>query len=306
MIGANGLVVELEPGSRNHVTSQYKLLSAVIDGPQQMCANWLSVECNTRFYPTTADPSTSKGSEALEEASLSSTERPTYAELSALLSVTNDKGAAVNSTPKSQLLSWTGSDERSQAAKPTGKPTTCADLDIEECCENRTTTETKKLPNSSLTPSDVASLIVDTVVAQEPDSQSLKPDHNEPESHSYAQLAILIAGDSAVPTRRTKDAILIERVQRVATKMVASLKAMDYETRLALLDLFPLEYRRLRGDLILTYALFEQSLANSFFTVDPANTRRGHGDRRPLNDKNKTDPGNLCESLDPVYQSMNP
>ncbi|GAA51200.1 hypothetical protein CLF_105709, partial [Clonorchis sinensis] len=39
---------------------------------------------------------------------------------------------------------------------------------------------------------------------------------------------------------------------------------------------FPLEYRRLRGDLILTYALFEQGLANRFFTVDPANTRRGH------------------------------
>ncbi|GAA51633.1 pol-related protein [Clonorchis sinensis] len=75
---------------------------------------------------------------------------------------------------------------------------------------------------------------------------------------------------------RTKDVILIERVQRAATKMVAGLKSMDYETRLVVLDLFPLEYRRLRGDLILTYALFEQGLANRFFTVDPANTRRGH------------------------------
>ncbi|GAA57311.1 hypothetical protein CLF_112516 [Clonorchis sinensis] len=74
----------------------------------------------------------------------------------------------------------------------------------------------------------------------------------------------------------TKDVILIERVQRAATKMVAGLKSMDYETRLVVLDLFPLEYRRLRGDLILTYALFEQGLANRFFTVDPANTRRGH------------------------------
>ncbi|GAA54207.1 hypothetical protein CLF_112652 [Clonorchis sinensis] len=58
--------------------------------------------------------------------------------------------------------------------------------------------------------------------------------------------------------------------------MVAGLKSMDYETRLAVLDLFPLEYRRLQGDLILTYALFEQGLANRFFSVDPANTRRGH------------------------------
>ncbi|GAA56615.1 hypothetical protein CLF_111214 [Clonorchis sinensis] len=66
---------------------------------------------------------------------------------------------------------------------------------------------------------------------------------------------------------RTKDVILIEPVQRAATKMVAGLKSMDYETRLAVLDLYPLEYRRLRGDLILTYVLFEQGLANRFFTV---------------------------------------
>ncbi|GAA49396.1 host cell factor [Clonorchis sinensis] len=73
-----------------------------------------------------------------------------------------------------------------------------------------------------------------------------------------------------------KDVTLIERVQRAATKMVAGLKSMDYETRLAVADPFPLEYRRLRGNLILTYTLFEQGLANRFFTVDPANTRRGH------------------------------
>ncbi|GAA56116.1 hypothetical protein CLF_110007 [Clonorchis sinensis] len=83
-------------------------------------------------------------------------------------------------------------------------------------------------------------------------------------------------------------------------------QSMDYETRLAVLDLFPLEYRRLRGDLTLTYALFEQGLANRSFTVDPANTRRGHGERQLLNDKNKTDPGNLGDSLAPVYQSVNP
>ncbi|GAA54189.1 28S ribosomal protein S35 mitochondrial, partial [Clonorchis sinensis] len=57
--------------------------------------------------------------------------------------------------------------------------------------------------------------------------------------------------------------------------MVAGLKSVDYETHLVVLDLCPLEFRRLQGDLILTYVLFEQ------------------GERRPLNDKNKTDPGNL-------------
>ncbi|GAA55221.1 hypothetical protein CLF_107342 [Clonorchis sinensis] len=112
---------------------------------------------------------------------------------------------------------------------------------------------------------------------------------------------LLEYANPVVYSGRTKDVILIERVQRAATKMVAGLQSMDYETRLAVLDLFPLG-----GDLILTYALFEQGLANWFFTVDPANTRRGHGERQPLNDKNKTDPGNSGEGLDPVYQSVNP
>ncbi|GAA53955.1 pol-related protein, partial [Clonorchis sinensis] len=73
---------------------------------------------------------------------------------------------------------------------------------------------------------------------------------------------LLEYANPVVYSGRTKDVILIERVQRAATKMVAGLKSMDYETRLVVLDLFPLEYRRLRGDLILTYALFEQGLAN--------------------------------------------
>ncbi|GAA55657.1 hypothetical protein CLF_108582, partial [Clonorchis sinensis] len=88
--------------------------------------------------------------------------------------------------------------------------------------------------------------------------------------------SLLEYANPVVYSGRSKDVILIERVQRAATRMVAGLRPMDYETRLAVLDLFPLEYRRLRGHLILTCALFEQGLANTFFTVDPANTRRAH------------------------------
>ncbi|GAA52717.1 hypothetical protein CLF_108669 [Clonorchis sinensis] len=150
---------------------------------------------DSSFYSTTADPSNSIGSDALEEASLTWTERPKYVQLSALLSVTDVKGATVNSTPKLQP-SWIGSDERSQVVKPAGKPTTCADVDIGKCCENRTSTEAVKLPISSSTPSKVASLIVDTTLAQDHDNQSLKPDHGEPNSPPYTQLATLIAGDS--------------------------------------------------------------------------------------------------------------
>ncbi|GAA52986.1 hypothetical protein CLF_109278 [Clonorchis sinensis] len=150
---------------------------------------------DSSFYSTTADPSNSIGSDALEEASLTWTERPKYVQLSALLSVTDVKGATVNSTPKLQP-SWIRSDVRSQVVKPTGKPTTCPDVDIGECCENRTSTEAVKLPISSSTPPKVASLIVDTTLAQDHDNQSHKPDHGEPNSPSYTQLATLIAGDS--------------------------------------------------------------------------------------------------------------
>ncbi|GAA51956.1 hypothetical protein CLF_107136 [Clonorchis sinensis] len=48
-------------------------------------------------------------------------------------------------------------------------------------------------------------------------------------------------------------------------------------------------YRRLRGDMIPTSALFEQSLTNRLFTGDPENTRREHGEGQQLNVKNKPD-----------------
>ncbi|KER31187.1 hypothetical protein T265_02512 [Opisthorchis viverrini] len=73
---------------------------------------------------------------------------------------------------------------------------------------------------------------------------------------------LLEYANQVVYSGRTKDVTLIERVQRAATRMVAGLKSVNYETRLAMLDLFPLWYRRLQGDLILTYTLFEQTLAN--------------------------------------------
>ncbi|GAA52873.1 hypothetical protein CLF_109010 [Clonorchis sinensis] len=76
---------------------------------------------------------------------------------------------------------------------------------------------------------------------------------------------------------RKKDVTFIERVQRAATKMVVGPKSVDYETRITVPDFFSLEYRRLRGDLILTWALFEQGFASRFSTVGPANTRGRHG-----------------------------
>ncbi|GAA55519.1 selenocysteine-specific elongation factor [Clonorchis sinensis] len=89
---------------------------------------------------------------------------------------------------------------------------------------------------------------------------------------------LLEYANPVVYSGRTKDVILIERVQRAATKMVTGLKSVDYETRLAVLEIFPLEYRRLRGDLILTYALFEQGLANSMSVLNVNVGVLGHVD----------------------------
>jgi hypothetical protein len=87
---------------------------------------------------------------------------------------------------------------------------------------------------------------------------------------------LLEYANQVVYTGLKKDSYRIERVQRSATKMVAGLQSVDYGRRLEILDLFPLDYRRLRGDMILTYTLFEHGLAASFFTLDSNRTRRGH------------------------------
>ncbi|KAG5450137.1 hypothetical protein CSKR_112663, partial [Clonorchis sinensis] len=150
---------------------------------------------------------------------------------------------------------------------------------------------------------------------------------------------LLEYANPVVYSGRTKDVILIERVQRAATKMVAGLKSMDYETRLVAwpTGFSPLTQQTHSGDMVRRFLsserspslgklflvlvqntishLFTQVLALAHILPRAENLRSSatpffhlclSGERQLLNDKNKTDPENLGESLDPVYHSVNP
>ncbi|KER28530.1 hypothetical protein T265_04665 [Opisthorchis viverrini] len=54
-----------------------------------------------------------------------------------------------------------------------------------------------------------------------------------------------------------KDIILLQRIYHRATKLVIGLQNKPYEDRIASLNLFDFYYRRIRGDLILTYNILK-------------------------------------------------
>ena len=80
------------------------------------------------------------------------------------------------------------------------------------------------------------------------------------------------------PTYRC-DVERLERVQARATKLIPEIRNMGYERRLAALDLFTLEQRRLRGQLIETFKIvrgFSSLDPNTVFTFN-LNPTRNHG-----------------------------
>ena len=54
-----------------------------------------------------------------------------------------------------------------------------------------------------------------------------------------------------------RQSIQIEKIQRRATKLVPECKDLKYEERLKLLKLYSLKGRRIRGDLIQVYKIFQ-------------------------------------------------
>ncbi|VDP42506.1 unnamed protein product [Schistosoma curassoni] len=84
----------------------------------------------------------------------------------------------------------------------------------------------------------------------------------------------------------------LEHVQCVGTKLVKGLSRLPYDERLKRLNLFPLSYRRTRGDLILAIRIFNYDYGvNMSYRFAPSSTNnlRGHSEkvRKPLSSKLK-------------------
>ena len=76
-----------------------------------------------------------------------------------------------------------------------------------------------------------------------------------------------------------KDIDMLEAVQRRATRMIHGFDNMSYEERLKNLNMYSVERRFLRGDMIEVYKLFSSGndeLIGKFFEIDHARNTRGH------------------------------
>ena len=71
----------------------------------------------------------------------------------------------------------------------------------------------------------------------------------------------------------------VERVLRRATKLIKSIRHLPYEERLKKLGLMSMYYRRIRGDMIMTYQILTGKLRikrEELFTMSDTKRTRGH------------------------------
>ena len=87
---------------------------------------------------------------------------------------------------------------------------------------------------------------------------------------------ILEYGSQIAHTGLIRDRDCLERVQRRGTKLVKGFSDLPYSARLAELNLYPLESRRIRGDLMLLFHLFQTGDVHDFFTLTAQKHLRGH------------------------------
>ena len=77
--------------------------------------------------------------------------------------------------------------------------------------------------------------------------------------------------------RFKKESKAIESVQRMVTRMVPSLKELEYGDRLRKLKLPSLKYRRIRGDMIQVYKYMNEKYHNkALFEISSEERTRGH------------------------------
>ena len=77
-----------------------------------------------------------------------------------------------------------------------------------------------------------------------------------------------------------KDIDKLEKIQRRVTKMIPRLRNKSYENRLKELNLFPLTKRRIRGDLIEVFKIFNgftNVVPENLFTLDRSSSTRNNG-----------------------------
>jgi hypothetical protein len=75
------------------------------------------------------------------------------------------------------------------------------------------------------------------------------------------------------------DIEMVESVYRRMTKIIPGLKRLEYPDRLLALNMFTFERRKLRGDMILVYKMFQGLVnidVNNFFTLETDSRTRGH------------------------------